>query len=390
MTATTKTMMAMALSRHLHESSSNTSDSDGNEAGSDSASSFIGDIESSSKRHPSRSAAAVAAASLSATTTISFRRKLLITTVAVLLVGTLVMAALLITQAFGVTSFFQFNDGANQDAVIGRSESGKDNNVALVPIDIQQQIEVDISAMTDSNNENLTADTPATTPILSPSTDTPTSTPTLQPTIKIESMSFKSVADTFVEEGSKEPQGRSSKIRVDGAPKKISLIRFNTEPLLDIGVKVVRVQLRLYSMADTPFGGRIDLLDDCNSWRENKLIWTNAEPCVLGSVATGGSSRNTIGTFGAIEPFKWNTADLTVATDSFSTSRVTLRISSENEDGVMYASRQNETATPELIVYFQRTESPTSSPTSLSPTSSTVAPTLTPYPTSLWPTFAPT
>ena len=157
---------AMALSRHLHESSSNTSDSDGNneetasfnlvssnrlgiipddEAGSDSASSFIGDIESSSKRHPSRSAAAIAATDLyadtihswtgdvscqsngrdmflvsplsssatnntsSATTTISFRRKLLITTVAVLLVGTLVMAALLITQVLGVTSFFQYD-----------------------------------------------------------------------------------------------------------------------------------------------------------------------------------------------------------------------------------------------------------------------------------------
>lgn len=449
---------AMALSRHLHESSSNTSDSDGNEetasfnlvssnrlgttpddeAGSDSASSFIGDIESSSKRHPSRSAAAIAAADLyadtihswtgdvscqsngrdmflvsplsssatnntsSATTTISFRRKLLITTVAVLLVGTLVMAALLITQAFGVTSFFQFNDGAmNQDAVIGRSESGKDNNVGFLPIDIQEQIEADISAMADSNNDNLIIDTSSstmssntTTPTLSPSTDTPTSTPTLQPTIKIETMSFKSVADTFVEEGSKEPQGRSSKIRVDGAPKKISLIRFNTEPLIDIGVKVVRAQLRLYSMADTPFGGRIDLLDDCDDWRENKLIWTNAASCIfddMGSASTGGFSRNTIGSFaGAIEPFHWNIADLTVATDSFSTSRVTLRISSENEDGVMYASRQNETATPELIVYFQRTESPTSSPTSLSPTSSTVAPTRTPYPTSLWPTFAPT
>ena len=442
---------AMALSRHLHESSSNTSDSDGNEetanfnlvssnrpdeAGSDSASSFIGDIESSSKRHPSRSAAAVAATDLyadtihswtgdvscqsnerdmwivsplsssatnrtsSAATTISFRRKLLITTVAVLLVGTLVMAALLITQAFGVTSFFQFNDGANQGAVIGRSESGKDNNVGFLPIDIQEQIEADISAMTDSNNENLIADTSSTmssnttTPTLSPSTDTPTSTPTLKPTIEIESMSFKSVADTFVEEGSEEPQGRSSKIRVDGAPKKISLIRFNTEPLIDIGVKVVRAQLRLYSMADTPFGGKIDLLDGCDDWRENKLIWTNAPTCIfddMGSASTGGFSRNTIGSFvGAIEPFHWNIADLTVATDSFSTSRVTLRISSENEDGVMYASRQNETATPELIVYFQRTESPTSSPTSLSPTSSTVAPTLTPYPTSLWPTFAPT
>ena len=337
----------------------------------------------------------------SATTTISFRRKLLITMVAVLLVGTLVMAALLITQAFGVSSFFQFDDGANQDAVIGRSESGKDNNVGFLPIDIQEQIEADISAMTDSNNENLITDTSSstmssntTTPTLSPSTDTPTSTPTLQPTIKIETMSFESVADTFVEEGSKDPQGRSSKIRVDGAPKKISLIRFNTEPLIDIGVKVVRAQLRLYSMADTPFGGRIDLLDDCDDWRENKLIWTNAPTCIfddMGSVDTGGFSRNTIGSFaGAIEPFHWNIADLTVATDSFSTSRVTLHISSENEDGVMYASRQNETATPELIVYFQRTESPTSSPTSLSPTSSTVAPALTPYPTSLWPTFAPT
>jgi hypothetical protein len=310
------------------------------------------------------------------------------------------MAALLITQAFGVTSFFQFNDGANQGAVIGRSESGKDNNVGFLPIDIQEQIEADISAMTDSNNENLIADTSSTmssnttTPTLSPSTDTPTSTPTLQPTIKIETMSFKSFADTFVEQGSEEPQGRSSKIRVDGAPKKISLIRFNTEPLIDIGVKVVRAQLRLYSMADTPFGGKIDLLDDCDDWRENKLIWTNAPTCIfddMGSASTAGFSRNTIGSFvGAIEPFHWNIADLTVATDSFSTSRVTLRISSENEDGVMYASRQNETATPELIVYFQRTESPTSSPTSLSPSSSTVAPTLTPYPTSLWPTFAPT
>ena len=313
------------------------------------------------------------------------RRKLMITAVVILSVCALTTTALFLTQTFGVTTFLHPNSFNNQQSSI-EEESGSE----VLPIDIQQHIDAEISALTEEAHDNITptislsTNTPTTSaPSISPSTDMPSYTPTLQPTITIESMLFKSEADTFVEFNNPNPQGESEKIRVDGETKKISLIRFKTKPL--IGVKVIRAELRLYSLADTPFGGAVDLLDGCNDWREDKLSWTNAPKCVF-------DDANTVGSFGTIEPNVWNTAKLTFAADALST-QVTLRLSSSLQDGVMYSSRQNDTAIPELIIDFHRTAAPTSSPTkmptSTSPTSSTIPPSLTPYPTSDWPTFAP-
>jgi hypothetical protein len=281
---------------------------------------------------------------------------------------------LFLTQSLGVTTFFQSNNA---------NVSGGD--AVFIPIEIQQQIDAEISAMMNgASNENL-----LTIPTVSPSmTSAPTDTPTYTSTLLIDSMMFKPEADTFVEVDVKTPEGGSTKIRVDGSPEKIALFRFDTTPMVDTGVNVIRAHLHLYSLSNSPFGGKVDLLDDCDEWREDELSWRNAPNCVFDDDA------ETLGSFGAIVPFMWNTVNLTLASDLLSKSSVTLRLSTDLEDGVMYGSRQNETACPGLIFDFHRTAEPTSSPTtesptSASPTSSTIAPILTPYPTSDWPTFAP-
>lgn len=361
----------------------------------DTAHSYAGDVSVQSCNHLMRPVSSLAVPTVSSTSPQRSspppRPKLLMTAVVLLALCSITMTTLFLTQTFGVTTFFQPSSANNQQSSIEQESGGGS--------DAKQQKDAESPALTDGDEEGNIEPIPYSTTTITASptvSHTPSYTPTLQPTIKIESMLFESEADTFVEFNNPNPQGESRKIRVDGSPKKISLILFKTKPLIDIGVNIIRAQLRLYSLADTPNGGTVDLLNDCNDWREDKLSWTNAPKCVF-------DDANTVGSFGAIEPYVWNTVNLTLATESLVTStKVTLRLSSSLEDGVMYASRQNETAVPELIIDFHRTAAPTSSPstespttaptkmpTSMSPTSSTIPPSRTPYPTSDWPTFAP-
>ncbi|KAL7429311.1 hypothetical protein ACHAXM_001634 [Skeletonema potamos] len=317
------------------------------------------------------------------------RPKLLIAAVVLLAVCTLTMTTLFLTKTFGLTTFFQPNSANNQ-------QSG---------IDIKQESDAEFPAsngvVEEDNIQQIYSSTISPTTAVPPVSHTLSFTPTLQPTMEIESMMLESEADTFVEFNNPNPQGESMGIKVDGSPKMISLIRFKTRPLIDIGVNIIRAQLRLYSLADTP-NVTVDLLLGCDDWREENLSWSNAPTCVF-------DDANTVGSFGAIEQYVWNTANLSLATELLATStKATLRLSSSVEEGVMFASRQNETAVPELKVDFHRTAAPTFSPTtkspttaspttytptkmptSMSPTSSTIPPSLTPYPTSHWPTFAP-
>ncbi len=188
------------------------------------------------------------------------------------------------------------------------------------------------------------------------------------------SISLPAIADTFLEQSSTQAYGRVKRLKVDGQPARASLLKFNLSSIItENNVKpkdVVKYSLRLYSLASSPYGGKIDVLKrNCNSWNEANITWDNAPRCVFQN------NSALVGVFDAeIPEFAWNEALMHMNDDVFEAQVITLRITSHYANGVMYASRENDTAIPELVVYY------TSS--SLSPSIDGAASTSSPAPSS--------
>ncbi|KAL3779619.1 hypothetical protein HJC23_007697 [Cyclotella cryptica] len=192
------------------------------------------------------------------------------------------------------------------------------------------------------------------------SSNTPTYYPTIAPVMLTDI--FTPVADTFLEFNSSESFGIRSRLRVDGQPQRITLLRFDMTPLvLNKAVELLSVKLSLYALTSSAYGGRVDILDEdiCNEWDE-EISWTTAPPGVFVD------TPESLGTFGEINEYEWNEASLSLKLQ-YVPLQFTVRISSDRGNGVTYASRENSTAVPKLIIQYmgtpyEGTEVPTPSP----------------------------
>ncbi|KAL7553069.1 hypothetical protein ACHAWF_016315 [Thalassiosira exigua] len=233
----------------------------------------------------------------------------------------------------------------------------------------------------------------------------------------IASLSLTPVEDTWLEVGDAGPKGLNLGLRVDGAPERATLIKFDLSALSDAGVDgedVVGMTLKLYSLTNAAYGGLVEKLGDACSdeWDELEVAWTDAPDCVF----VNGSEVEDAGEIeGPVEAQTWTEAVLDFdPTPAPVEGLMTLRITSDRNQGVTYASRHRETGSPELVVYYLApsaaietvTSKPTWSPTSARPTGSpelkgpsaeptgsperkpTPAPSL--EPTLPWPTYSPT
>lgn len=194
----------------------------------------------------------------------------------------------------------------------------------------------------------------------SDSSNTPTYYPTTAPLMLMNI--FTPITDTFLEFNSSESFGIRSRLRVDGQPQRITLLRFDMSPLVrNKAVELVSAKLRLYALTSSAYGGRVDIVDEdiCTEWDEG-ISWKTAPPGVFAD------APDSLGTFGEITEYKWNDAALTLNLQ-FIPLHFTVRISSDRGNGVTYASKENSTAVPKLIIKymgtpFEGTEAPTPSP----------------------------
>lgn len=215
-----------------------------------------------------------------------------------------------------------------------------------------------------------------------------TATPTYYPTVSPELITevLKPIADTFVEFNSTKIFGPRKWLKVDGEPERITLIRFDLSSLAsNKAVQLISAKLRMYALTSSPFGGRIDIIDQdiCGEWDEKELTWSNSPPGVFVT------PPENLGSFGAVQEFSSIEADLTLDLQ-FLPMDFTMKITSNRGNGVTYASKENVTAAPELVLEYMGTLSeesdmPTSAPTEKelitdSPTESpiTASPTMSP------------
>ena len=177
----------------------------------------------------------------------------------------------------------------------------------------------------------------------------------------LHSITLLAIADTFVEYNSTEPYGQVKRLKVDAEPIRTSLLKFNISAIFDAENRTIRPRedvvgytLRLYSLASSPYGGTIEVMKrSCNGWNENNMTWNNAPNCIFQNSST------LVGEFdNVISEYQWNEAVLSMMNDTiFDAEVITLRITSDRADGVMYASRENDTAIPELVVYYTASSS---------------------------------
>ena len=166
------------------------------------------------------------------------------------------------------------------------------------------------------------------------------------------SHSLPTIADTWLEFNDTQPFGEKKRLKVDGMETRATLLKFNLTSLAEVtSVKeIVGISLKLYSLTDSVFGGKVDSLsEDCNDWDEYEISWTNAPDCAF----NGPTAPELVGSFEEdILAYEWNEAALSHGFDTELPELITLRVTSHYANGVTYASRENVTAVPELIVYY--------------------------------------
>ena len=236
---------------------------------------------------------------------------------------------------------------------------------SMSPTRVKMELTDDVSFST--NTTTTTAATAATTAVENNSTasnsTSNSTTVVLHVPDTLLSISLPAIADTFLEQNSTQAYGRVKRLKVDAEPARASLLKFNLSSIItDFNVKpkdVVKYSLRLYSLASSPYGGKIDVLKrNCNSWNEANITWDNAPRCVFKN------NSALVGEFDAAIPeFAWNEASMFMNDDIFEAQVITLRVTSHYADGVMYASRENDTAIPELVVYYKSSSSSTTTTT---------------------------
>ncbi|KAL9182912.1 hypothetical protein ACHAXT_004191 [Thalassiosira profunda] len=209
------------------------------------------------------------------------------------------------------------------------------------------------------------------------------------------------VADTWLEFNDTEAYGNKKRLKVDGDATRVTLLKFNVSelPANVTDLDIVSVALRLYALTDSPFGGKVEQLGNhCSGWDEYNVSWTNAAKCVMRDNA------QLLGQFDAVQEYSWNEAEIALdLAEEDLPELITLRVTSHFANGVTYASRENATAAPELVVYYVENEvaaieapaptvspEPTTSPAPSASPTATGAPSAPTVPPTKGPTTGPT
>jgi hypothetical protein len=251
------------------------------------------------------------------------------------------------TAAFGTTP-------------IGRIQLGEKN--AGVAFDIAyDNVAVDtqfISTGTTPNPTNTSTNTPTATATPSQTqtstptaTQTPTATHTATPATSSTTLTFTTIADTYVQSDLPTSNfGSANQSVTDNSPVRHMLLKFN---VTGVGTRaVVNAKLRLYCKNASPFGGEFHRVAD-TTWSEGSVNWNNAPA----------ADSNTLATLGSVSAENWHEVDVTslVTGDGI----FSLRINSTSNDGAYYSTKEGTAGfAPQLIV-----------------TTTGSAPTITPTPT---------
>ena len=255
-----------------------------------------------------------------------------------------------------------------------RGEGGSNANVKYTHEDGYNETNATQKDMEEVTSSSTVMDSPS--PGLSPmelDSGYPSLSPSLSPTVfeskspsqyptRPTSIELEAVADTFIMTGETQRQGkgeaqnfgRETYLRVKGGDEVtiISIIRFDTTPLVDLGATIVSSKLSLFARTDSIFGGQINLASDDCLWSEKETTWAKAPDCILKTgVDTSGMldglfGSDLVGWFS--EPAvqgEWLETELAWLPTQIP-SQLTLIISSGNEDGVTYASRDNDKDQP--------------------------------------------
>ncbi|KAL7539047.1 hypothetical protein ACHAXR_008998 [Thalassiosira sp. AJA248-18] len=185
--------------------------------------------------------------------------------------------------------------------------------------------------------------------------------PTPSPTIDtddlfVRNMTFAPVLDTFIQKGKDDPFGKKAQLMVDGAPKRVSLIKFDISVLNGNTVnepdQILSATLRMYSMTGADFGGYVNIIPD-GDIDEDLSTWDNVP---YGEDETG----TPVGQFRSIWPNRFHEMDITEAFrgggaggSSSIPKTFLVRISSDQNNGVMFRARDGGSENgPRLIVKF--------------------------------------
>jgi len=168
------------------------------------------------------------------------------------------------------------------------------------------------------------------------------------------SITLHPIADTWLEYNDTRAFGTMKRLKVDGNPTRVTLLKFDmselTGKITSVQNDIVDVRLRLYSQTSSPFGGKVDLLNqNCNGWDEKRVTYVNAPICAFRS-----RTRFYAGRFeGEVSSNSWNEATLILGlADDTLPELITLRVTSHHANGTTYSSRDADTNRPELVVSY--------------------------------------
>ena len=188
---------------------------------------------------------------------------------------------------------------------------------------------------------------------------------------------LKPMDDTFIEVWrNKEALGHKEKLKIDaidGIPTKVIFLKFALGHILreyhegdtqGRTVTLSNAKLRLFAITDSVNGGYIEEIG--NDWDEETAVWDDyVHRDRRGSYAREAfkllpeDDSDVIGTFGNITLGDWHEADLTKhlvklfdEDQEEVNSKLSLRLTTDSSDGVIYASKEYERHSPEMILEF--------------------------------------
>jgi hypothetical protein len=187
---------------------------------------------------------------------------------------------------------------------------------------------------------------------------------------------LKPTDDTFIEVWRPdEPLGSKEKLKIDaidGTPTKVIMIKFQLGSILQeytdatvnkgMTASLTGAKLRLFAITDTVFGGWVQEID--SDWNEETAVWDDYVR--KGKRGTDSAAEDllpqpgdTIGEFGNVTAGHWYEADLTGRLSEIfdgnnveAVNQLSLRLSTDSADGVIYASKEYSGLEPELVLDF--------------------------------------
>jgi len=271
----------------------------------------------------------------------------------------IMLATLMISSVAFLASLFIFYPSGPQNVDIYYTSGYNDTETNATQIETEEDTSSTVMMM------GTISPSPTLSPTLSLGTGSPTVSPSRHPSLQptpppspqIESIALEAVEDTFIttdetkqqEKSRQQTFGQELYLMIKGGDKvtMITIIRFDTTPLFDLGATVVSAKLSLFARTESVFGGQINLASDDCDWNENDISWANAPDCILDTGA------DLLGRFGEVVRNERVEVGLAWQPTQIPT-QVTLLISSDNDDGVTYSSRNdvNGPGGPRLIVEY--------------------------------------